>query len=69
MNEDIMTLSNKVIYDDKLKCGTPEVAKQALVLPDRMWLDRVHKTCGGATNCWIEKIMEERFAVSVVIHP
>lgn len=30
MNEDIMALSNKLIYEGRLKCGNEEVARQAL---------------------------------------
>ena len=49
MNEDIMTLSNKLIYDDRLKCGSEDVAKRTLVLPNAptngedSWLDALHK--------------------------
>lgn len=49
MNEDIMTLSNKLIYSDRLKCGSEEVARRKLVLPNavadgsRTWLDSCHR--------------------------
>ncbi|KAJ2918121.1 hypothetical protein MD484_g2295, partial [Candolleomyces efflorescens] len=51
MNEDIMLLSNKLIYSDRLKCGSEEVAKRRLILPlapsDKAakgdWLDAVHR--------------------------
>lgn len=32
MNEDIMALSNKLIYEGRLKCGNEEVARQVLKL-------------------------------------
>lgn len=34
MCEDLMLLSNKLIYSGRLKCGTPEVASRSLHLPD-----------------------------------
>ena len=33
MNEDIMALSNKLIYHGKLKCGSSDVADLGLALP------------------------------------
>ncbi|KAJ7109745.1 DNA replication factor Dna2-domain-containing protein [Mycena crocata] len=60
MNEDIMTLSNRLIYGDKLRCGSEAVAKQTLVLPNRRFLHDLHtgKTC-HSTGCWIERLMSE----------
>ncbi|KAJ3509904.1 hypothetical protein NMY22_g16142 [Coprinellus aureogranulatus] len=49
MNEDIMALSNKLIYSDRLRCGSEEVAKRKLVLPNavtegtKTWLDNCHR--------------------------
>jgi DNA replication ATP-dependent helicase Dna2 len=61
MNEDIMLLSNKLIYSDKLKCGSEEVAKRSLVLPNRTILDRLHRgdQCNGE-RCWIERLLDEK---------
>ena len=33
MNDDIMFLSNKLVYQDKLKSGSADVAAQRLTLP------------------------------------
>ena len=35
MNQDIMELSNTLIYEHRLKCGTEGVAPALLQLPDR----------------------------------
>jgi DNA replication ATP-dependent helicase Dna2 len=61
MNEDIMTLSNKLIYGDRLTCGSEAVANQSLVLPDTRFLDKMHiaKSC-HADGCWIDRLMAER---------
>ena len=34
MNQDIMELSNTLIYEQRLKCGTQSVARAVLELPD-----------------------------------
>jgi hypothetical protein len=62
MNEDIMTLSNKLIYGDRLRCGSEKIARQSLVLPDRTFLHSLHSgisSCHPA-GCWMEKLMAEK---------
>lgn len=61
MNEDIMALSNRLIYEDRLCCGSEAVAQQTLRLPDRTFLNGLHaeKAC-HSSGCWIEKLMAER---------
>ena len=54
MNDDIMTLSNKLVYDGRLKCDSEEVAKQTLVLPN-MECGESHR----GTACWIQDLMQE----------
>lgn len=56
-----MTLSNKLIYGDRLTCGSEAVANQSLVLPDTRFLDNMHiaKSC-HADGCWIDRLMAER---------
>ncbi|KZT52355.1 hypothetical protein CALCODRAFT_441693 [Calocera cornea HHB12733] len=58
MNEDIMLLSNRLIYNDRLQCGSEDVARQSLVLPDKTALQALHngKSCEG---CWLEALLDE----------
>ncbi|KAJ6559180.1 DNA replication factor Dna2-domain-containing protein [Mycena vulgaris] len=60
MNQDIMTLSNRLIYGDRLRCGSEAIAQQTLTLPDRTFLRSIHagKPC-HSSGCWIEKLMSE----------
>ncbi|KAF7299539.1 DNA replication helicase [Mycena chlorophos] len=60
MNEDIMTLSNRLVYNGKLRCGSEEVAKRSLALPDHSFLRRLHQghAC-HSTGCWLERLMDE----------
>jgi len=63
MNADIMLLSNKLIYNNRLSCGCDEVANRTLKIPNRLFLKQSHSnlnlTCG--TNCWLEALVNERF--------
>ncbi|KAG6382086.1 Dna2-domain-containing protein [Boletus reticuloceps] len=62
MNEDIMLLSNKLIYSDRLRCGSESVAKQSLVLPDKTFIDTL---CGAGGclcsdgKCWLAQLLDE----------
>ncbi|KAK0473383.1 DNA replication factor Dna2-domain-containing protein [Armillaria novae-zelandiae] len=62
MNSDIMMLSNKLIYGDRLRCGSQTVANRSLVLPNRNFLKTIHggKLTCHRNGCWIEQLMSER---------
>ncbi|KAF3079521.1 Tripartite DNA replication factor [Orbilia oligospora] len=71
MCEDIMALSNHLIYEGRLKCGTERVAKSSLHIPNIKALEAFHrpssggvaeggKMCGGdGTPCWIRDLLKE----------
>ncbi|CAL1710756.1 unnamed protein product [Somion occarium] len=61
MNEDIMLLSNKLIYSDRLRCGSQEVAKQSLRIPNRGYLRKLHlgSSC-DSNDCWLNRVLDER---------
>lgn len=67
MSEDIMSLSNELIYKGQLKCGTAEIAKQVLHIPDIAGLDKMHpkndgsfgRCKGGRSDCWVRDILDE----------
>jgi DNA replication ATP-dependent helicase Dna2 len=66
MNEDIMLLSNKLVYQDKLRCGNKEVAKRVLGVPKISILDEMHvKTmrCSGE-ECWLKRLIDPRCVYS-----
>lgn len=78
MCEDIMHLSNTLIYAGQLQCGDAAVATRELVLPTPMGLDTLHQgpvtgnstthtqnRCTGAnSSCWLaETIRPERRVV------
>ena len=72
MCEDIMTLSNTLIYDGRLKCGTPAVANRSIVIPNTDALKLHHhnphsilsadpkKVCLGPTrgSCWLRDLLD-----------
>lgn len=65
MNEDIMLLSNKLIYGGRLQCGSEAVAKQSLVIPNRRHVEAVHARTGSScetSTCWLEHILDPKYA-------
>ncbi|CAG8593896.1 4276_t:CDS:10 [Paraglomus brasilianum] len=71
MNKDIMLLSNQLIYDNKLRCGSPEVAERCLTVPYIKKIDEFHVAdnepflCDGQ-KCWLRQLVSpERRAVFV----
>jgi DNA replication ATP-dependent helicase Dna2 len=53
MNEDIMLLSNSLVYDGLLKCGNESVAKQVLRIPDCKQLN--------FAKSWVRDVLSERY--------
>lgn len=71
MCEEIMLLSNTLIYSGHLKCGTPEVASRSLHIPDMAGLKKYHmdslihipsqkSLCLGTAQarCWLRDLLE-----------
>lgn len=60
MNEDIMLLSNRLIYSDRLRCGTPEVAKRGLMLPEPGYIRTLHTESSACVDqCWMAQLLDE----------
>ncbi|TFK52072.1 Dna2-domain-containing protein [Heliocybe sulcata] len=60
MNEDIMLLSNKLIYGDRLRCGSDAVARRSLQLPNPKMLKAFHRpSCYPVESCWLHKLLSE----------
>lgn len=60
MNEDIMLLSNRLIYENRLRCGSEAVAAQALELPARKTCREVVPTSRCGADCWVQHLVDER---------
>jgi len=61
MNADIMLLSNKLIYDDRLICGNQKVANQSLILPDNTFIQGIHTLTSSCRDpCWMKELMLPR---------
>jgi len=68
MNEDIMHLSNELIYEGKLVCGSEEVAKRCLEIPSYRFIDDLHIQTGDEcdrVSCWLEYLISPRYGFSV----
>jgi DNA replication ATP-dependent helicase Dna2 len=62
MNEDIMKVSNTLIYEDRLRCGNEEVAARTLSVRNAATaLEKLHATsaidCNGVT-CWLKDVLD-----------
>lgn len=79
MCEDVMALSNNLIYNGRLKCGSQEVAQRRISIPDLdalklhhhspSTLSRGTKTfCLGPTRgqCWIRDLLDPDIKVSFI---
>ena len=68
MCEDIMLLSNTLIYSGRLKCGTPQVAARSLEIPNIHALSQFHSDdsqsqqgmCVGSSHgrCWLHDLVD-----------
>ncbi|KAJ9091006.1 hypothetical protein QFC19_009302 [Naganishia cerealis] len=45
MNADVMALSNSLIYNNRLKCGSEMIAKQTLDIPERQGAHNCRQSC------------------------
>ncbi|KAJ2963613.1 hypothetical protein NQZ79_g1441 [Umbelopsis isabellina] len=71
MNKEIMTLSNHLIYDGRLKCGTEAVAHMTLDIPafsagskglhvfTKKNAQHGHAICSGS-SCWLEEVIDPK---------
>ena len=67
MNQDIMTLSNHLIYDYRLLCGTPSIARGQVSLTNYTEWEMEHSKqykCGH--SCWFKKLLDPNAAVLFV---
>jgi len=69
---DIMALSNTLIYDGRLKCGTPAVASRSITIPNMAALKQHHHTsltsysadprkicmAPNRTTCWLRDLLD-----------
>lgn len=81
MSEDIMTLSNALIYEGRLKCGTEELRFRNLDIPNIDALQRHHYDintilsqpaatpntfCTGVGPCWLRDMVDPTTRVSFI---
>lgn len=79
MCEDVMALSNNLIYNGRLKCGSQEVADRHISIPDMDGLKNLHycpstlsrsakNICFGSVlgRCWIRDLLDPSTRVSFI---
>lgn len=60
MCKDIMTVSNRLVYDGRLKCGTEEIANQSLQIPHKGVVSAWKKSMCNTSNDWLAWVLKER---------
>ena len=60
MNEDIMLLSNELIYEGRLRCGSNAVARQSLALSKELDCGSAFPGGHGDTPCWTKDLINEK---------
>lgn len=58
MCEDIMSLSNVLIYNGQLRCGNEAVAQRTLSVASAVNLQPFHSTQGCRGRCWLEVLTQ-----------
>jgi DNA replication ATP-dependent helicase Dna2 len=58
MNEDIMTLSNTLIYHNRLRCGTPQIAHSTLELSPEQLPRFIGESLSQEKHDWIREILK-----------
>ena len=67
MNKEIMLLSNRLIYSNRLRCGTEAVATQSLKLPNVKFLETLHANSPCCRlDCWLGRLTDERSVCSTL---
>lgn len=63
MNADIMAISNRLVYDNTLICGTPELANQSMAIlpPSGSWSNLCTNGCVDAFDgCWLGEVLDPK---------
>jgi DNA replication ATP-dependent helicase Dna2 len=58
MNADVMALSNELVYDGRLRCGSDAVADLRLELPARSASLTAMRAGGACTECWLDRVLD-----------
>ncbi|KAH8922045.1 Dna2-domain-containing protein, partial [Atractiella rhizophila] len=67
MNADIMEVSNRLIYDGRLRCGSEDVARRQLFLPRVEEFATFHESSTCAMDaCWLKILLDPNQSVAFV---
>jgi DNA replication ATP-dependent helicase Dna2 len=68
MCSDIMLLSNTLIYEGRLKCGSDRVANQTLTIPEFYKLATAHSESLDQKSRWLETVLDSSRRVMFLNH-
>lgn len=58
-----MSLSNKLVYEGKLECGSEKVSKATVNLPDLKKLNLKLELFTGSSETWLKEVLEPNNSV------
>lgn len=62
MNEDIMSLTNELIYNNQLQCGSERVQKSTFECPlAQNVLRELHQN--APSSCWLSDILDQKYSL------
>lgn len=68
MNKDIMLISNALVYENRLKCGSELVANQELVIPNERLLQEHLNPNAIKKDLWLHHVLNRRNKVIFLNH-
>lgn len=62
MNADIMAISNRLVYDNTLVCGRPDLVDRSLEMipPKGSWKNLCSGCINGREACWLQVIIDPK---------
>lgn len=62
MNADIMVISNRLVYDNTLICGTPDLENQnmSILPPNGCWEGLCTGCMPNCDRCWLPEILDAK---------
>lgn len=68
MNRDIMLISNALVYENRLKCGSTLVADQQLIIPHQELLEKHTKPDADRSSLWLSDVFDPKRSVLFLNH-
>lgn len=68
MNKDIMLISNALVYENRLQCGSEMVATQELIIPEPQLLQKYSSATADSNKLWLHHVFNRNNSVIFFNH-